>query len=183
MMEGPTGQDEVPRLMALAEVVGEKLRARGETVAIAESSAGGLISAALLAVPGASAFFVGGAVVYTKQAKMALLHLDEETVSNPRAATEEHALVLARGVRTALGSTWGVGETGATGPTGNRYGDAPGHACVGVVGPGVSREERADSIETGSTERAPNMETFAWAALNLLSDMLGPGGADGTGTG
>ncbi|MDP8923223.1 MAG: CinA family protein [Chloroflexota bacterium] len=171
----------MPRLMALAEVVGEKLRARGETVAVAESSAGGLISAALLAVPGASAFFVGGAVVYTKQAKMTLLHLDEETVTNPRAATEAHALVLARGVRGALGTTWGVGETGATGPTGNRYGDAPGHACVGVVGPGMSRQERADTIETGRADRAPNMETFAWAALNLLNDMLGPNGARGSG--
>ena len=178
-MEGSTGREETPRLMALAEEVGGKLRARGETVAVAESSAGGLISAALLAVPGASAFFVGGAVVYTKQAKMALLHLDEETVTNPRAATEQHALVLARGVRAALGTTWGIGETGATGPTGNRYGDAAGHACVGVAGPGVSREERADTVETGLAERAPNMETFAWAALSLLGDMLGPGGAKG----
>ena len=182
-MEGSAEHEEMPRLMALAEAVGGRLRARGETVAVAESSAGGLISAALLAVPGASAFFVGGAVVYTKQAKMTLLHLDEETVTNPRAATEEHALVLARGVRAALGTTWGIGETGATGPTGNRYGDAPGHACVGVVGPGVSREERADTIETGSAERAPNMETFAWAALSLLGDMLGPSGANGSGGG
>ena len=180
-MEGSTGHEEMPRLMALAEEVGAKLRARGETVAVAESSAGGLISAALLAVPGASAFFGGGAVVYTKQAKVTLLHLDEVTVTNPRAATEEHALVLARGVRAALGTTWGVGETGATGPTGNRYGDAPGHACVGVVGPGVSRQERADTIETGIAERAPNMETFAWTALNLLGDMLGPGDAKGGG--
>lgn len=168
------GREEMPKLMALAEEVGAKLKARGETVAVAESSAGGLISAALLAVPGASAYFVGGAVVYTKQAKMTLLHLDERTVVEPRAATEAHALVLARGVRDALGATWGVGETGATGPTGNRYGDAAGHACVGVVGPGVSRERRADTIETGIADRATNMETFAWAALTLLGDMLGP---------
>ena len=114
---------------------------------------------------------------------MTLLHLDEATVTNPRAATDEHALVLARRGRAALGTTWGIGETGATGPTGNRYGDAPGHACVGVVGPGVSREERADTIETGSAERAPNMETFAWAALSLLGDMLGPSGANDSGGG
>ena len=181
-MQESTEHEEMPRLMALAEVGGEKLRARGETVAVAGSSAGGLISAAMLAVPGASAFFGGGAVVYTKRAKMTLLHLDEETVTNPRAATEEHALVLARGVRAALGATWGVGETGATGPTGNRYGDAPGHACVGVVGPGVSREERADTIGTGKAERAPDMEAFGGAALMLLSDMLGPAGASGSGT-
>lgn len=174
-MDSETGErGEMPRLMALADEVGAKLRARGETVAVAESSAGGLISAALLAVPGASAYFVGGAVVYTKQAKMTLLHLDEQTVVEPRAATEAHALVLARGARDALGATWGIGETGATGPTGNRYGDAPGHACVGIVGPGAARTERADTIETGLPDRAANMETFAWAALNLLGDMLGP---------
>jgi nicotinamide-nucleotide amidase len=173
-----TGQGEAPRLMALAERIGKRLAARGETVAVAESSAGGLISAALLAVPGASAYFVGGAVVYTTRAKMTLLHLDERTVTEPRAATEKHALVLARGVRDALGATWGIGETGASGPTGNRYGDAAGHACVGVVGPGVSREARADTIETAHGDRPANMETFAWAALALLKDMLGPESGD-----
>lgn len=167
-------EDEGSRLMALAAEVGTRLKARGETVAVAESSAGGLISAALLAVPGASAYFRGGAVVYTKDAKMAFLHLDEQTVSEPRASTEGHALVLARGVRELLGATWGIGETGATGPSGNRYGDSPGHACVGVVGPARYREERADTIETGHGERPANMETFAWAALQLLSDLLGP---------
>jgi nicotinamide-nucleotide amidase len=162
------------KLMELAQVVGARLVERGETVAVAESSAGGLISAALLAVPGASAYFVGGAVVYTKAAKMRLLHLDEQAVTEPRAATEGHAIVLARGIRDVLGATWGIGETGASGPTGNRYGDAAGHACVGVVGPGVSREARADTIETAHGDRPANMETFAWAALALLEDMLGP---------
>ena len=182
-MAGSTEHDEWPRLMAEAARVGEKLRARGETVAVAESSAGGLISAALLAVPGASAFYAGGAVVYTTKAKMTLLHLDEKAVTEPRAATEAHALVLARGVRAALGSTWGIGETGAAGPTGNRYGDAAGHACVGVVGPGVSRKERADTIETAHGDRPTNMEVFAWAALALLGDMLGPDGEAGGGSG
>jgi nicotinamide-nucleotide amidase len=163
------------RLMALAEEVGGILVRRGETVAIAESSAGGLISAALLSVGGASRYFRGGAVVYTKDAKMSFLQLDEKTVTEPRASTEAHALVLARGIRNVMGATWGLGETGATGPTGNRYGDAPGHACIAVVGPeSARRAERADTIETGLADRAPNMETFAWAALSLLKDMLGP---------
>ena len=166
--------DQGSRLMALAESVSARLVERGETVAVAESSAGGLISAALLSIGGASKYFRGGAVVYTTDAKMSFLQLDRQTVTEPRAATEEHSLVLARGIRNVMGSTWGIGETGATGPTGNRYGDAPGHACVGVVGPGVSREERADTIETGHGDRPTNMETFAWAALNLLNDMLGP---------
>jgi nicotinamide mononucleotide (NMN) deamidase PncC len=114
-------------------------------------------------------------VVYTKDAKMSFLRLDEQSVTEPRAATEGHALVLARGVRNVMGSAWGIGETGATGPTGNRYGDAPGHACIAVVAPpGSAREERADTIETGIPERATNMETFAWAALSLLNDLLGP---------
>ena len=173
--------DQGSRLMALAEQVGARLVARGETVAVAESSAGGLISAALLSVGGASRYFRGGAVVYTKDAKMSFLQLDEKTVTEPRASTEAHALVLARGIKNVMGATWGLGETGATGPTGNRYGDAPGHACVAVVGPAglQPREERADTIETGIGERATNMETFAWAALSLLNDFLGPGEADG----
>jgi len=168
-MADSTAKDQHPRLMALAQEVGEQLAARGETVAVAESSAGGLISAALLAVAGASRFFKGGAVVYTKDAKMQFLHLDEKTVTEPRASTEAHAIVLARGARAILGATWGIGETGATGPTGNRYGDAPGHACVAVAGP----RERADTLETGHDDRATNMETFAWAALQLLKDLVG----------
>src|SRR5690348_13892405 len=170
-----TDSDQHPRLMALAEEVGAKLVARGETVAVAESSAGGLISAALLAVGGASRYFRGGAVVYTKDAKMSFLQIDEKTATEPRASTEAHALVLASNIKKVMGATWGLGETGATGPTGNRYGDAPGHACVGVVGPeGMQpRSERADTIETGIADRPANMETFAWAALSLLNDMIG----------
>ena len=121
-------------LLALAEQIAGRLEARGESVAVAESSAGGLISAALLAVPGASAYFVGGGVVYTRTAKSALLRLDEAILIEPRPATEAHAMILARGIRGALGTSWGIGETGATGPTGNRYGDAAGHACIAVAG-------------------------------------------------
>ena len=172
-MSDSTASEQGSRLMALAEQVGGKLVARGETVAIAESSAGGLISAALLSVGGASRYFRGGAVVYTRDAKMSFLQIDEKTATEPRASTEEHALVLARNVRKVMGSTWGLGETGATGPTGNRYGDAPGHACIAVAGPaGAKREERADTIETGIADRPANMETFAWAALTLLNDMI-----------
>ena len=157
-----------PRLMAIAQEIGARLVARGETVAVAESSAGGLISAALLSVGGASRFFKGGAVVYTKDAKMNFLHLDEKTVTEPRASTEAHALVLARGARAILGSTWGIGETGATGPTGNRYGDAAGHSCMAVAGPA----EAVITLETGSNDRQANMQAFAKTALNLLLENL-----------
>jgi PncC family amidohydrolase len=155
-------------LLALGEQVGARLRARQETVAIAESAAGGLIAATLLAVPGASAYFQGGAVVYTRDAKVALLGLDAAAVTDPRPSTEAHARVLARGVRAALGATWGIGETGAAGPTGNRYGDAAGHGCFAVAGP----VEQADTVETGTADRQANMEAFASAALRLLLTAL-----------
>lgn len=148
--------------------VGALLRQRGETVAIAESSSGGLISAALLALPGASAFFRGGGVVYTSDAKSRLLDLSPEALANPRAATEAHARLLAGGVRARLDATWGIGETGAAGPTGNRYGDAPGHSCLAVDG----LRAASTTIETGSADRAANMALFATAALSLLAEQL-----------
>ena len=170
-----TGANESVRswddLLRLAARVGERLAVRKETVAVAESSAGGLISAALLAVPGASAYFRGGAVVYTLDAKSRLLAETRETMSEPRAATEAHALALARAARKQLDATWGVGETGASGPTGNRYGDPPGHACVGAAG--GEKGERAMTVATGHGQRVANMYAFAGAALTLLEELLG----------
>src|SRR5215475_2184907 len=122
-------------LYGLAEQIARLLVDRHETIAIAESSAGGLISAALLSVPGASAYFVGGGVVYTRTSRNTLLAIPESALEGVRASTEAYALLLARAVRERLGTTWAIGETGATGPAGNRYGDAPGHACLAVCGP------------------------------------------------
>src|SRR5215218_10263376 len=156
-------------LLGLAARVGERLRQRGQTVAVAESSAGGLAAAALLAQAGASAYFRGGAVVYTGDAKSLLLDLSREAISQPRAATPEHALILARGVRERLGATWGLGETGAAGPTGNRYGDPPGHSCLGVSGP----VDLAEVVQTGSADRPANMVSFAIAALRILESAMG----------
>lgn len=152
-------------LRAPAEKAGAILKERNETVAVAESSAGGLVSAALLAVPGASAYFVGGAVVYTRTAQRGLLGVPDEAMEGIRASTEEYALLNARAIRELLGTTWGLAETGASGPTGNRYGDAPGHACIAVSGP----VEAAITLETGDTDRERNMGTFAKAALDLLA--------------
>lgn len=156
-------------LLPLAARCGEALKKRKETIAIAESSAGGLIAAALLAVPGASAYFLGGAVVYTKQAREALLGIRPEDLTGMRPATETYAKLLARTARSRFGATWVLSETGATGPTGNRYGDAAGHACFGLVGP----TEKAATIETGSPDRQANMRAFAKAALELLAKELG----------
>jgi nicotinamide-nucleotide amidase len=156
-------------LVPLAEALAERLKSRGETVAVAESSSGGLISSALLAVPGASAYFLGGSVVYTGKARMSLLGLRREDVAGMRSSSEPYAQLLARTVRENLGSTWGLAETGAAGPTGNGYGDAAGHSCLAVSGP----VEMAFTLETGSPDRAANMEAFARAALELLQTALG----------
>ena len=155
-------------LLPLAEKIAARLIARKETIAVAESSTGGLIAAALLAVPGASAYFLGGAVVYTRTSRAALLGIDDAEMSGMRASTEAYALLCARRMREKHGATWAIGETGATGPIGNRYGDAAGHSSIAVVGP----TERAITLETGSADRVANMEVFAKHALELLLDAL-----------
>jgi len=149
-----------------AAAVAALLKQRGQTLAVAESSAGGLINAALVAVPGASAYYLGGAIIYTPKGRDALLQL--EVPKGVRSATEAFAAVLASRVKEKLGATWGLAETGASGPTGNRYGDAPGHACIAVAGP----VQAAITVETGSAEREANMWTFAAKALELLEDCL-----------
>jgi PncC family amidohydrolase len=151
-------------LLPVAERVGAFLKARGETVAVAESSSGGLLSAALLAVPGASAYFLGGAVVYTAKARMKLLDIPREAVSGMRSASEPYALLLARTARERFQSTWALSETGAAGPTGNPYGDAAGHSCIALAGP----VERVLTLETGQAGRVENMRAFARASLELL---------------
>lgn len=157
-----------PALMPIAEALAERLKAAKQTVAVAESSSGGLISAALLAVPGASAYFLGGAVVYTGKARMSLMGLTRESVAGMRSSSEPYALLLARTARENFGATWGLSETGAAGPTGNPYGDAAGHSCLAVSGP----VEMAITLETASPDRAANMEGFAKKALELLESAL-----------
>ena len=132
------------------------------------SSTGGLIAAALLSVGGASAYFMGGAVVYTKTARAALLGIGDADMQDLRPSTEAYAQLNARRVRERLGTTWALGETGATGPTGNRYGDAAGHTCIAVAGP----VERAITLETGSVDRRANMQAFAKRALELLYEAI-----------
>jgi PncC family amidohydrolase len=155
-------------LTTLAVALGTLLKERKETIAVAESSAGGLISAALLAVPGASAYFLGGGVIYTQAARRGLLRLPDESVKGIRSSTEAYALLKARTIRELLGATWGLAETGASGPTGNRYGDAAGHACFAVAGP----VERAITLETAHGDREKNMWAFAKRALELLETTL-----------
>lgn len=155
-------------LLELAEQIGARLKARGETVAVAESSAGGLISAALLAQPGASAYFVAGAVVYTMQARESLMGITAADMAGLRSSSEPYALLLARRLRERFAVSWGLAETGASGPSGNRYGDAAGHSCLAISGP----VEFVTTIETGSGDRIGNMRVFAASALMLLQRNL-----------
>jgi PncC family amidohydrolase len=155
-------------LATVAEDIASLLKTRGETLAVVESSAGGLISAALLAVPGASAYFLGGAVVYTRLSRRVLLGIPDMALADIRPASEAYAQLLARTARDRFGAGWALAETGATGPTGNRYGDAAGHACLAVAGP----SERSVTLATGHGDRQANMRAFAAAALDLLSSCL-----------
>lgn len=154
--------------MTLIEEIAALLKARGETIAVSESSTGGLISAALLSVEGASAYYRGGAIVYTPKARAALVGVTREEMGEMRSASEPYAQFMARTVRERMAATWGLAETGATGPSGNAYGDAAGHCCLAVSGP-VSLSL---VIETGHGERAANMEAFRDTALKLLLEAL-----------
>jgi PncC family amidohydrolase len=156
------------RLVPIAEQIAGLLRERRQTIAVAESSTGGLVAAALLAVPGASAYFLGGAVVYTARARRALLGIDDAAMAGLRSASEPYARLVAGAVRERHRATWGLAETGAAGPTGNRYGDAAGHSCFAIAGPA----DRVLTIETGEADRQANMRMFAEKALSLLLETL-----------
>lgn len=156
------------QLTSLAESAARRLRERRQTIAVAESSCGGLISASLLSVPGASAYYVGGTVTYTRAANRAFLAGAVAAPPGLRAETEEFALYLARSAAARLETTWAIGESGAAGPTGSPYGDPAGHVWVAVTGPSNSTRH----LLTGSDERPANMVAFAEAALGLLVECL-----------
>lgn len=166
-----------PALSETAAALAALLRSRGETVSVCESASGGLISTALLAVPGASAYYVGGLVMYTGAVRP-LLSGALAPPAGMRGATEAFAAWEASAVRLALGTTWGIGETGAAGPTGNPYGDPPGHAWVAVAG--AEAGPRTRRIATGAADRAHNMAAFALAALTLARDVIEGSAPSGT---
>ena len=155
-------------LIHLSTKIGETLKGNGNTVAVAETSAGGLLSASLLAIPGASAYFLGGGVIYTQESRRILLNLHDSEMVGIRSSSQPYAKLLAKTIRNNFESTWGISETGAAGPTGNRYGDNAGHTCIAVSGP-VSE---VITLETESNERERNMEAFALAALKLFEKCL-----------
>ena len=157
-------------LYDMAETVGARLKDRKETVAVAESSSGGLVSAALLAVPRASIWYQGASVTYTPNVARGLLGLQRgDLPPGMRSSSEPYALFMAGVIREKLRGTWGLCETGAAGPTGNPYGDAAGHTCVGVVGP----TQASFTLETGESDRVANMLAFARFALERFAAVLG----------
>ena len=155
-------------LSNIAAGAADLLKQRGDTIAVSESSCGGLLSAALVAISGASAYYRGGSIIYTRAAQEGLLRVPDEAMEGQRASTEYYAALNARTLREILGTTWALSETGASGPTGNRYGDDAGHACIAVSGP----VERSITIETGESDREGNMWAFATAAFALLEECL-----------
>ena len=162
----------IQELLPQAERIGAILKARGETISVAESSTAGLISAALLAVGGASAYFMGGAVVYTRASRTELLRVTEAefaAMTGITPSTEPYALLFARKIKERLETNWAIGETGTAGPTGSRYGHAAGHSCIAVIGP---NGERSITVETGKSDRLDNMRVFSIAALDLLEKGL-----------
>ena len=156
-----------PELIDLASRASALLRERSDTISVAEGSAGGLVSATLLSVPGASAYYVGGAIVYTASANRALMAGAVEARRGMRGATEEFAAYLAESVAARLGTTWGLSEAGAAGPP-NPYGDPSGHAWLAIAGPTSATRHLLTGIET----RSENMFAFATAAMQLLVETL-----------
>jgi PncC family amidohydrolase len=157
----------------LASEIATQLTERGETVAVAEATAGGLISAALLSVAGASRYYAGGGVVYTLGSRTALAGVPAEEYANYRGTTPEMIASLAESLRERLGATWCIAESGLAGPTGGRSGAPAGRTTIGVAGP-VARTE---VIETGLSDREANMVEFTTRSLAFLSDAINEAGA------
>lgn len=156
-------------LNSVALRIAEALKARGEKIAVADGATGGLLSAALLTIPGALAFYVGGGVVYSRRARDVLFALESPAYAGLRSATEEYALVQARAIRDNFGADWGLAETGSAGSSIHPMGVESGISVAAVVGPGVELVRRT---VTGSDARLANMRAFTDAALNLLDEAL-----------
>lgn len=155
-------------LQPMAEAIAGLLRERGETVAICETTAGGLVSAALLSIPGASRYYAGATVTYTGVARSTFLEIELEDFPGVRSSSEPYAQIIASTIRERLGATWGIGETGAAGPGGNVYGDASGHTCIAIAGP----TEYVETLETGLEDREENMWLFTKRTLEVFESVL-----------
>lgn len=155
-------------LLPAAAEIAELLKKRGETLALSESSMGGLVSASFVAQPGASAFYLGSTVIYTRGAGKALYGLEGAPGPDLKPLTEPYVAVMAERVRDKLRATWALAEMGASGPSGSPYGPPPGTSVIALAGPAPA----AITVSTGSNDRVANMRAFAQAALGLLRQAL-----------
>ncbi len=154
--------------LSVCAAIASKLVASGQSVSIAESSTGGLIAANLLSVAGASSYFRGGSVIYTRESRHAFLDLDAIKLKGLKPLTEPMVAEFAHAARLKLDATWGIAELGAAGPTGTPYGHAPGTSVIGISGP----VNAAITVETFSENREENMTRFTEAALILFNTTL-----------
>ena len=155
-------------LLPVAAEIAELLTKRGETLALSESSMGGLVSASFVAQPGASAFYLGSTVIYTRGAAKALYGLEGAPGPDLKPLTEPYVAAMAERVRDRLRATWALAEMGASGPSGSPYGPPPGTAVIAIAGPAPA----AITVSTGSADRVANMRAFAEAALRQFMDVL-----------
>ncbi|MEM9500884.1 MAG: CinA family protein [Pseudomonadota bacterium] len=146
--------------------IAASLRERGEKIAVADGATGGLIAAALLTVPGALEFYVGGGIIYSFRARDVLLDLPREAYKGMRSATEEYAVLQARAIRDRMGAEWGIAESGSAGSSKHPMGVASGLSVAAVAGP--DGLEQIAAVETASDDRIGNMDAFTRNALSLL---------------
>ncbi len=153
-------------LFDLVGDAGDLLKKRGETIAVAESSSGGLLSASLVSVSGASSYFLGGGAIYTREARRALLGLTEDVVT----MRVHRGLCLNRckGGAGKAGGDVGLVRERRERAHGKFYGDAAGHVAVALSGP----KTLSRTIETGGDDREGNMWRFAGEALKLRQEGL-----------
>ncbi|KAI1861178.1 hypothetical protein JX265_009797 [Neoarthrinium moseri] len=147
------------------------LKSRNETVSVAETAAGGLISSSLLSAPGASGYYKGGLTLYTLPSRIAYAGWTQESIKGYRGPTTDIVTGLAKHVRKDLDSTYTISESGTAGPTG---GDTP-NRTPGYLALAVDCEKGTfvRELNTGlGTDRVANMKRFAVEALKLLKDVM-----------
>ncbi|EEA25933.1 hypothetical protein TMatcc_005817 [Talaromyces marneffei ATCC 18224] len=157
-------------LRPLLEEISSLLKERKETVSVAETAAGGIISASLLSVPGASAYYKGGLTLYTLESRIVFADWTQEHIANYKGPTTAIVAGLAESTRSKLQSTYTISESGTAGPGGGKASRKPGVAFLAIATPGGSYTRE---IDTGYGEdREKNMVGFAEEALKLLRDVI-----------
>lgn len=157
----------------VAERVGEMLRGRGETLATAESATGGLVSATIVDVPGASEYFDRGFVTYAYDAKAGTLGVDRELLDEHGAVSEPVAAAMARAARDLAGVTWGVSVTGIAGPSGGTADKPVGTTYIGVAYAGAWGSGRSETTVERYRFEGDRDQIRHRAAESALGDLEG----------